>query len=238
MADSTTYALLSTAAATSLLHTLIPDHWLPFVLIGRSRHWTVPTVAFASGLAAIIHAGLSVLLGMLAVWAGLTAMEAVGETLERVGGAMLLAFGLGYAAWAWRKGGHFHPGGSLLHGSDRAGSCSGDEGPANPDHLHYHADEGLIRSRWGPVGLAVLVGINPCVLVLPILFASAQRGAATVGLVALAYSLPTMILMVGLSVLGVGFHWRIRLPWVARYAEVGSGLLIALLGALFWIAEG
>ena len=83
MGDATTYALLTTAATTALLHTLIPDHWLPFVLIGRARGWSVSTVAFVSGLAGVIHVGLSVLLGIAAVWIGLTAMEAVGETLER-----------------------------------------------------------------------------------------------------------------------------------------------------------
>jgi hypothetical protein len=88
------------------------------------------------------------------------------------------------------------------------------------------------------VGLAVIVGLNPCVLVLPILLASVPRGAMAVGLVALAYSVPTILLMVGLSVLGVRVGWRIRLPLAARNAEVGSGALIALLGLLVWVRGG
>jgi len=32
--------LLATAAATAAFHTLIPDHWLPFVLVGRARRWS------------------------------------------------------------------------------------------------------------------------------------------------------------------------------------------------------
>ena len=237
MSDATTYALLATAATTALLHTLIPDHWLPFVLIGRARGWSVSQVALVSGLSGMIHAALSVLLGLATLWIGLTAMEAVGETLEWIGGLLLIVFGLGYAGWSWSKGGHFHPGGSLVHGRAAGEGCSGREGPEHPEHLHYHADEGLIASRggWGAVGLAVIVGVNPCVLVLPILLASAPRGAATIGLVATAYAVPTVLLMVGLSVIGVGLGWRIRLPWAARYAEPGSGLLIALLGLLFLV---
>ena len=234
MGDATTYALLTTATTTALLHTLIPDHWLPFVLIGRARGWSVSTVAFVSGLAGTIHVVLSVLLGIAAVWIGLTAMEAVGETLERAGGILLIVFGLGYAGWSWSKGGHFHPGGSLIHGKAGEG-CSGAEGPENPEHLHYHADEGLIAAKggWSAVGLALIVGVNPCVLVLPILLASSPGGAGAVALVAAAYSIPTVLLMVGLSVAGVGLGWKIRLPWAARYAEPGSGLLIAALGLLF-----
>jgi nickel/cobalt exporter len=237
---TTTYALITTAAATALLHTLIPDHWLPFVLIGRARGWSPATVALASGLAATIHAGLSVLLGVIALWIGLATVEVVGETLHRVGGLLLVAFGVGYALWAWTKGGHFHPGGSLLHPADPGERCDGEEGPGHPEHLHYHADDGMIGGRggWGAIGLAVIVGLNPCVLVLPIMLAGVSRGPTTVALVAMAYALPSALLMVGLSVIGVTVGWRVRLPGVARYAELGSGVLIALLGVLFWVLDG
>ena len=239
MSEATVYMLLSTAAATALLHTLIPDHWLPFVLIGRAQGWAAGTVAAISGLSALIHTALSVLLGLLALGVGRAAAATAGETLERVGAGLLVLFGLAYAIWAWRKGGHFHPGGRLLH-RDGGPGCGGEEGDANPEHLHYHADDDLIRGRpgRGAVALAVIVGVNPCVLVLPIMLAAVPRGPATVGLVALAYSVPTVLLMVGLSVLGVSAGWKVRLPGVARHMEMASGLLIALLGLLYWILEG
>lgn len=238
MSDATTPALVATAAATGLLHTLIPDHWLPFVLIGRARGWGAGTAALVSGTAAVIHTGLSVLLGLAAIAIGVKTAGALGETLEGVAGLMLVGFGLLYAAWAWRKGGHFHPGGALLHRGDRAGGCAGVEGDANPEHLHYHADEGLIRGggRWGGFGLAAIIGLNPCVLIFPIILASAGQGAEAVALVAIAYSVPTAILMVGLAVIGVRVGWRIRLGGAARYAEMGSGLLIAGLGGVLWLA--
>ena len=33
-------ALTGAAVATGVLHTLIPGHWLPFVMIGRARGWS------------------------------------------------------------------------------------------------------------------------------------------------------------------------------------------------------
>jgi len=240
VSDATTLALVAAAAGTSLLHTLIPDHWLPFVLVGRARGWSISTVAMASALAAVIHSGLSVLLGLVTVWIGSTAVESVGRTMEGVGAVLLVLFGVGYALWAWNKGGHFHPGGALLHRGDGRGACRGDEGHANPEHLHYHADGDLIasrRGRWGAVGLAVIVGINPCVLVLPVMLASASRGAGTLGLVATAYAVPTILLMVGLSVLGVRLRRGIHPPGMARFAEAGSGLIIALLGLAILFLE-
>lgn len=240
MHESTVYFLLSTAAGTALLHTLIPDHWLPFVLIGRARKWSAGATALVSGVSALIHAALSIALGLVALGIGLTAGEIIGETLERAGAVLLVLFGLAYAAWAWRKGGHFHPGGGLLHSHEASAACAGGEGHAHPEHLHYHADDDLIRGKpgWSAMGLALIVGLNPCVLVLPIMLASANKGAMVLWLVVAAYIVPTVLLMVGLSVLGVAGGRRIPVPGAARYMEAASGLLIAVLGVAFWFLEG
>jgi hypothetical protein len=238
MADLAGWVLPSAAAATGVMHTLIPDHWLPFVLIGRARGWDPARAAVLSGLSALMHAGLSIGLGLAALGLGLGAAHRMGETLSRIAPVLLVAFGLLYAAWAWRKGGHFHPGGRRLH-PGAGGACPGDEGPANPEHLHYHADRDLIRggTGWGGLGLAVIIALNPCVLVLPLIVAAAPQGPGMVTLVAAAYALPTMILMVGLSALGVRLGWAIHLPGAARHAEAGSGLLIALVGIVLGLVE-
>jgi len=240
MFDSTVYMLLSTAGATALFHTLIPDHWLPFVLVGKARRWSVGTTALVSGLSALIHVALSVALGLATLAIGLAAVEVIGESLERAGGALLVLFGVTYAVWSWRKGGHFHPGGRLLHAHEHDEPCRGEEGDRNPEHLHYHADGELIGGKlgWSGIGLAVIIGVNPCVLMLPIMLASANKGTLAFWSVVAAYVVPTVLLMVGLSVIGVAGSRKIPVPGAARYMELASGLLIALLGAAFLILEG
>lgn len=238
MAGAIPTLLLGTAAATAAFHTLIPDHWLPFVLVGRARGWGARTTAAVSGLSALVHTLLSIALGIGALVVGEGAARALGSRLERASGAMLVAFGTAYAIWAWRKGGHFHPGGALLHAHEAAEPCDGHEGPRNPEHLHYHADEAWIRSGKGAVPLALIVGLNPCVLILPIMAATAASGPAAVAVVTLAYGLTTVALMVGLSVAGVKGARRIPVPAAARYMEAASGALIALAGLVFLILAG
>jgi ABC-type nickel/cobalt efflux system permease component RcnA len=210
------------------------------VLIGRARRWSAGTVFVVSSVAAVLHTLLSVGLGLAALAVGLTAAQAIGETLERVVPPLLVAFGLLYAGWSWRKGAHFHPGGKLFHAAEPAPGCAGAEGHTHPEHLHYHADGGLIRGQagWNGFALALIVGLNPCVLVLPLVLASLARGAGTLGLVLAAYSVPAVIVMVGLSVGGVLSSRRIRLPWAARHAETASGLILAALGFVLLLAEG
>lgn len=236
--DATLSLLLATAFSTALFHTLIPDHWLPFVLIGRARGWSTRTTLFVSGLSAAIHVALSAALGLLAVAVGLEVARAVGESLEEAAPFLLIGFGLVYALWAWRKGGHFHPGGSLLHRDDEGAHCAGAEG-TGPEHLHYHADDALIRNTEGrsALALAAIVGINPCVLILPLVLKGAEESAFALVAVLAAYSATTVALMVGLSVAGVTGALRLRLPGAARYMEAGSGLLIAGAGLVLLFLE-
>jgi hypothetical protein len=232
----TTTVLLGTAVSTAAFHTLIPDHWLPFVLVGRARGWSLARTAAISGASAAIHALLSLLLGLLAVALGAETANRLGHGLEEVGAFLLIAFGIAYAAWSWKKGGHFHPGGALVHRHEEAAPCDGAEGP-RAEHLHYHADAALIagrRSR-GDLSLAVIVGINPCVLILPLLFAAANDGSAVVLAVAAAYSATTVLLMVALSVAGVAGLGFVHVPGIARHMEAASGLVIALLGVVVWL---
>lgn len=240
MLDGTGYALASVAVGTALLHTLIPDHWLPFVLIGNARRWSITETLVVSGFAALVHVGLSIALGFGALGLGLGAGATFGGTLERASSVLLLGFGALYAAWALRKGGHFHPGGNRVHLAGQASTpCAGHEGPGHPGHLHYHADEPLIAGRGsaGAFWLALIVGANPCVLILPLILETAGRGTAALVAVCLAYAVPTAALMTGLSVLGVAGGRRVRLPLAARHMEVGSGLLIAALGLVLLLFD-
>lgn len=246
MPETPTTLLFATAVATAALHTLIPDHWLPFVLIGRARNWSGRTTGIVSGFSALLHTGLSLALGLVAVVVGLQAARWTGEGLERASSILLVAFGAGYAAWAWRKGGHFHPAGALLHGAGgarghaRSGPRPHDGGGGSEPALHYPADRDLIEGRAdrGAFSLAVIVGVNPCVLVLPLMLAAAERGAAALALVAAAYTATTVPLMVALSVFGVLGARRIRIPAAGRHMEMASGLAIAAVGVLFLLLEG
>jgi hypothetical protein len=143
-----------------------------------------------------------------------------------------------YALWAWRKGAHFHPGGARVHGAVEASGC-GDAHASHPGHLHYHDDDTIIRGQagGGALWLAFIVGVNPCVLVLPLLVASAGRGPGMLAGVAAAYAIPSVLLMVGLSAIGVVGTRRIELPLAARHMEWISGALIAVLGLLLLVIE-
>ncbi len=45
--------LITTVAAVGVLHTLVPDHWAPIVVLGRQQGWSVSRTARAGAIAGI-----------------------------------------------------------------------------------------------------------------------------------------------------------------------------------------
>ena len=105
--------LIGTAATLAWFHAVIGvDHSIPFVVLGRSRGWSLRRTLFITGLCGLAHVGSSVLLGGGGIVLGV-AVERL-DWVETVRGELaawlLIGFGLGYAAWAFRRNfrGHRH----------------------------------------------------------------------------------------------------------------------------------
>ena len=47
----------------SLLHAIIPNHWLPVIAIGRKQHWTVKEVSNVTIICALAHGVSTILIG-------------------------------------------------------------------------------------------------------------------------------------------------------------------------------
>jgi hypothetical protein len=136
--------LLLVGAVTSVgvLHTLVPDHWVPITLIARQRGWSKSETARAALQAGIGHV-LSTLLIALVVWlAGAAFAQRFGHIVDTVSSLALLAFGSWFAISAWRDlrkhGGHGHSHSHdfpHLHGSEEGHDHDGH------DHSEHHHDE-------------------------------------------------------------------------------------------------
>jgi nickel/cobalt transporter (NicO) family protein len=121
--------LVGAVAAVGVLHTMVPDHWVPISVIARQRGWSKAEAARASLLAGLGHA-LSTLLIALAVWlAGVVVAARFGQVVDTASSIALVAFGTWIAIAAWRElrggGGHGH---SHAHQAARLGD-GGIHGP-------------------------------------------------------------------------------------------------------------
>jgi nickel/cobalt transporter (NicO) family protein len=95
--------LIGAVAAIGILHTMVPDHWVPITLIARQRGWSLAETARAALRAGLGHV-LSTLLIALAVWLGGVAVAAhFGHVVDTTASLALVAFGIWVAIAAWRE---------------------------------------------------------------------------------------------------------------------------------------
>jgi ABC-type nickel/cobalt efflux system permease component RcnA len=96
-------ALLGTATGVGVAHTAVGlDHFLPFVVLGRARQWSLSRTLFVTSLCSIGHVLSSVLVGWIAYFGLGLALERV-EGVEQARGQWaawgLMTLGLAYMAW-------------------------------------------------------------------------------------------------------------------------------------------
>jgi hypothetical protein len=202
--------MLSAAAALALaamsvgsLHSLAPDHWVPFTALARAQGWSRRRTALVTLLCGFGHVTVSVALGVAGLLLGSAALQALGQKLEAVAGILLVGFGLAYAVWGLRKAVL-----ERLHG-------------------HHHSHDVSRPTAWT---LFLLFSADPCVAVIPIVFAAAPLGVAPAVAVVGAYEVATLGTMVGLVLLSLAGVRSLRAPWLDRYGDGAAGGLIAATG--------
>jgi hypothetical protein len=216
MSDPLFVSLCAAAAAVGSMHTIAPDHWAPFIAVSRAQNWSLKRTTFTTMVCGFGHVTASVILGLLALFLGLEALQAFGQRMETVAGILLIGFGLAYGLWGLR-----HAIGVKLHG-----------------HSHAHYDHVHAPGKVTALSLFLLFSADPCVAVMPLLFAAAPLGALKTAIVVIAYEVSTTGTMVVLVLPGRAGAKLLRATWVDRYAHAVAGGVIAAVGtavvALGW----
>jgi hypothetical protein len=219
--------LFLSACGTATLHALIPDHWLPFVVMARAQGWSLRRTVILTGSAGLLHVALSILLAVAAIALGVPSARELaaraGRPLESITGALLLLFGLAYGAWAYQREAraHAHAAADLQ----------------TPPHVHAH---GHLLERWfrrvvTGGALVVLIGISPCAVLAPILFVASTVGRAAVLTAALGFALCTIGTMIAVTLAALRSIRRLDLPFLSRYGDLISGVLLAAVGVVLMV---
>lgn len=220
MHDQWLLALMITAATVGSLHTVAPDHWVPFAALARARGWSPLRTARLTLFCGLGHVTVSALLGIAALFIGLETVKAFGSTLEANASLLLIGFGIAYMTWGlWRSTRV-----RIMHGVDHVECVPHSHGHA---HGHGHAGGGL--TAWS---LFLLFCADPCVAVIPMIVAASTRGWNAVGTVVTVYEVTTIGTMIVLVLTAHAGARAIRMPWVDRYGDAVAGAVIVVLGAL------
>jgi hypothetical protein len=232
--------LIATVAAVGVLHTLVPDHWAPIVVVGRQQGWSVIRTARAAAIAGLGHVTSTLVLGLI-LWAvGASLAVRYGHTVNVVAAVALIAFGvwIGYSGWRELREGHDHGHTHVAHAHVHR-----HEDATQHVHWHEHHDEdwhaiegGVAvlhehdHAVAGRTALLLILGSSPMIEGIPAFFAASTYGPALIGLMAGVFALSTIATYVTTSSFAIAGLQRVSLGPLERYGEVLSGAFVALVG--------
>jgi nickel/cobalt transporter (NicO) family protein len=94
----------------SILHAIIPNHWLPVLAIGRKHHWGLQEVTRVTFLSGLAHALSTVVIGIVLGLLGLQLAQSVKSFTHFVAPSILILLGF-FFIYQHHRHKHFH-----LHG--------------------------------------------------------------------------------------------------------------------------
>jgi ABC-type nickel/cobalt efflux system permease component RcnA len=223
------WLLIGAVASVGILHTLVPDHWVPITLIARQRGWTKTESARAALVAGTGHVASTLVIAIVVWVAGVIAARRFGHVVDSLASAALVAFGGWIAISAlldMRKGaghGHGHD-----HAVDHRHSHTHDDG-------HTHHDHEAKPGAGSRTALLLILGSSPMVEGIPAFFAAGRYGVGLIAVMSAVFAAATIATYVVLCVGSLASLERVRLGAIENYGEVLSGAFIAMVGLVFWI---
>lgn len=221
--------LLLAAAAVAILHSILPDHWVPLAVVARTQRWSVLRVARVSTLASVGHVVSSLILAGIVAAVGLQFQHQLETQQGHIIGAVLVLTGLGFLVWGLRSGGQGH---------DHDHGHSHDQGQ-DPDHGHEQTQapvsQQTLARRLAAIAVPFGVAASPDLTILPVALAASAVSRGAVAGVLVVFSVITIGVFVGLTVLATLAGYQLKGDWLERNANTITALVLIVIGIVAFI---
>jgi len=210
MSNSFTILLFSTVSI-AFLHSLAPDHWVPFTMIGQAQKWSDRKLLFITFVSGIGHVLSSIILGSLGIAAGigLSSLEKTESNRAQIAGLLIIGFGIAYAVWGLKR---------LRDGR----------------HHSHIMDHHKATTIWALIAIFLL---GPCEPLIPLMFMAVQFGWTGIAAISISFSIATIGMMVLQAYLGFRGIKLLKAKVWAKYTHVFAGIIIAFTGAAVMLLE-
>lgn len=229
-----TMMLLWGASSIAFIHTLLgPDHYLPFVAIGKARGWSLPRTVMTTILCGIGHSIGSIALGFVGIYAGhaLSDLEMIEAFRGDAAAWTLVAFGLVYLVWGLRRSRqrkphrHWH-----THGDGTSHSHNHNHVTSHA-HIHEAKNSKKTMGFFTPWALFIIFALGPCEPLIPLMMIPAAQGQwmgviLTVGAFTLV-TICTMTIVVIAATLGLK---TVSFDGFGKYSHALAGGTISICG--------
>lgn len=177
------FALVSGSLLLSLLHAIIPNHWLPILAIGRKEGWSLREILSITAIAGLSHVASTLLIGWLLFFFGWEISKLLSPIIPFVAPVVLVTIGIIFI-YRHYKHKHFHV----------------------DDQRHQSSKRKMILS------LSAAMFFSPCLEIEGFFLAASTQSVLSAAIMSLVYftvSLSGMIIWVTVAYHGLNkFNWH------------------------------
>jgi putative Mn2+ efflux pump MntP len=195
----------------SLIHALIPNHWVPLIAIGKAEKWTQGQTLSATVITGFAHTLSTVIIGIIVGFLGYALSDRYTLISETIAPLILLGLGFIYVIVdivQSRKHSHHH-------------------------HDHFETKSGKGKSRWAILtSLSIAMFLTPCVELEAYYFQAGTIGWTGILIVSVVYTFTTVALMLILVFLGMKGIKRFNSHILEHHEKLFTGSILIILGIL------
>jgi putative Mn2+ efflux pump MntP len=195
--------LITGSLILSVLHALIPNHWLPVLAISKKENWTLSQTTSVTFIAGLAHALSTVLIGVIIGVVGVSLSSTVENFTHYIAPAVLIGIGLFYIYQHHRH-----------------------------KHFHLHSSPVINEKSKVIITLVIAMFFSPCFEIEAYFLLAGTKGWWMILLIAILYTVVTvsgMVLWVRLTYKGlVKLNWHA----LEHNAGIITGITLLLTGIL------
>lgn len=202
----TIVGLISATFGVAILHAAMPNHWMPFVLVGKAQGWSITRTLAITGIASLGHSIVTCIIGFVVAVTGYQITRYVESHIGYFMGIILIILGIAYVVLSrWRRVRlHTHEGHSAHYLSDKAAAAS----------------------------LFTMLCFSPCEAALPIFLAASTMSWGILLTMAIILTTSTLFGMLALTALAYRGMQRLKFESLERYEKEFVGAILTFIGIM------
>jgi len=198
----------------SLIHALIPHHWIPIIAISKTEKWTNKEAISATFITGLSHMISTIVIGIIVGFVGIKLFEKYSSITSIVAPTILLVIGVVYLILDFRSVHHHH---------------------------HFDLDDEKLKTRKSKTAiitsLSIAMFLTPCVEIEAYYFQAANFGWAGIFMVSAVYLIMTLLFMFALVYLGLNGVNKLNLGFLEHHAKRITGIVLIILGIVAYFVE-
>jgi len=211
------YQIFIGSLVLSLIHALIPNHWIPLIAISKTEKWTQRQTLLATAITGFAHTLSTILVGIAVGLIGHKLSSSYSAVSTLAAPLILLGLGLVYVIIDIRGMPHHH-------------------------HQHDHNPSpvtGTGKSKWRAilVSLSVAMFLTPCIEIEAYYFQAGSIGWLGIFIVSSVYLIMTILVMLTLVYLAFNGMKTFNSHFLEHHEKGITGAVLIALGLLAFFVK-